>query len=91
MPRLIASVAPEVKTSSPGSHPSKPATDLRASLPLVGFPAKGMGAAGCVAEFLVEIGEHPFQDTGINRAGGIVIKVDPGVYIGLGFQRNGIL
>ncbi len=52
--------------------------DLRAGVldRFLGRPAKGMVAAGGVAELLVEVRQHRFDHPRIHRSGGVVIHIN---------------
>jgi hypothetical protein len=54
------------------------AGDLLAGLfdTLLGFPAKGVVAAGGVAEDAGEVRHHRLEDAGVQRCGGVVVHVD---------------
>ncbi len=77
----MLSVAPLVKTMSPGSagaegfgHAFASQLDRR-----FGAPAEDVGLAGGVPEILAEIGKHRFQDPRVDGCGGVMIEVDRSV------------
>ncbi len=75
--RLLLSVAPLVKTISLGSAPMSAATSPRACVDrFLGFPAKGVVAAGGVAIMLAEIGQHRLDHARIGPRGGVVVQID---------------
>ncbi len=77
MPRLSASVPPEVKTTWLGSAPSASAICRRAcSMPGPGRPAKAMGAGGIAEGLVGEVGQHGLQHLGANRGGGGMVEID---------------
>ena len=77
MPRLIDSVAPEVKTKFAGLA-SQQARDRHSGkfYRFVSFPAVGMGAACGIAEASAEVGEYGVQHPVIHGCGGVVVEVD---------------
>src|SRR3984885_912812 len=48
---------------------------------LLGFPSKGVVAAGCITELGGEEGNHRIKHTRIHRRGGVVIHVDWQLYV----------
>src|SRR5581483_1200334 len=56
--------------------------------PYFGFPSETVGAAGRIAEFWPEIGEHRLQDPGVQRRRGVVIQVDGLLHGSSGFRSH---
>ena len=77
MARLSDSVAPLVKTISLRIGADQPG-DLSAGIfdRFLGLPAEFVIAAGGVAEFLGEIGQHGLEHARINRRRGLIVHVD---------------